>query len=211
MKRKYHLPLPQITTHPNPDIGTYLIPGKTVSGLHTQPEPFPLCPLSDKHSPRFAVHLYTIQLCPVARHISRIKAIFVDFLRNRQIHCIPDCIARYRDGNNERERIYNAFINRNGNCTPDRINTICNDRISDHFTRYAFHPCRAEYDKQDKNDYDNVRQRFHGRMITGFIKLENSFRTSKHGQALIYSNGSTSPLSFKSGDVSRCPSTSIIG
>ncbi len=211
MKRKYHLPLPQITTHPNSNIGTYLIPQKTVSGLHTQPEPLPLCPLSDEHSPRFAVHLYTIQLCPVARHISRIKAIFVDFLRNRQIHCIPDCIARYRDGNNERERIYNAFINRNGNCTPDRINTICNDRISDHFTRYAFHPCRAEYDKQDKNDYDNVRQRFHGRMITGFIKLENSFRTSKHGQALIYSNGSTSPLSFKSGDVSRCPSTSIIG
>ena len=84
MKRKYHLPLPQITTHPNSNIGTCLIPRKAVSDLYTQPEPFPLCPLSDEHSPRFAVHLYTIQLCPVARHISRIKAIFVDFLRNRQ-------------------------------------------------------------------------------------------------------------------------------
>lgn len=83
MKRKYHLPLPQIITHPNPDIGTYLIPGKTVSGLHTQPEPLPLCLLSDEHSPRFTVHLYTIQLCTVTRHISRIKAVFIDFLRNR--------------------------------------------------------------------------------------------------------------------------------
>lgn len=59
-------PLKQITTHPNPNIETCLIPGKTVSSLHTQPEPFPLCPFSDKYSPRFTVHLYTIQLCPVA-------------------------------------------------------------------------------------------------------------------------------------------------
>ncbi len=66
MKRKYHLPLPQITTHPNSNIGTYLIPGKTVSGLHTQPKPLPLYPLSDKHSPRFTVHLDTIQLGPIA-------------------------------------------------------------------------------------------------------------------------------------------------
>ena len=51
-------------------------------------------PLSDKHSPRFTVHLDTIQLCTVARHISRIKAVFVDFLRNRQIHCIPDCVCQ---------------------------------------------------------------------------------------------------------------------
>ena len=161
MKRKYHLPLPQITTHPNSNIGTYLIPGKTVSGLHTQPKPLPLYPLSDKHSPCFTVHLYTIQLCPVARYISRIKAVFVDFLRNRQIHCIPDCIAWYRNGNNERERIYNAFINRNGHCIPNRINTICNDRISDYFPRYAFHPCRAEHNKQDKSDYNNIRQILH--------------------------------------------------
>lgn len=161
MKRKYHLPLPQITTHPNSNIGTYIIPGKTVSGLHTQPKPLPLYPLSDKHSPCFTVHLYTIQLCPVARYISRIKAVFVDFLRNRQIHRVPNRIARYRDGNNERERIYNAFINRNGHCIPNRINTICNDRISDYFPRYAFHPCRAEHNKQDKSDYNNIRQILH--------------------------------------------------
>lgn len=154
MKRKYHLPLPQITTHPNSNIGTYLIPGKTVSNLHTQSKPLPLCPLSDKYSPRFTVHLDTIQLCTIARHISCIKAVFVDFLRNRQIHCVPNRIARYRDGNNERERIYNAFINRNGHCIPNRINMICDDRISEHFTRYVFHLCRTEHDKQDKN-YDN--------------------------------------------------------
>lgn len=157
MKRKHHLPLPQITTHPNSNIGTYLIPGKTVSSLHAQPKPLPLCPFSDKHSPRFTVHLYTIQLGPVARHISRIKAVFIDFLRNRKIHCIPDRITRYRDGNNERERIYNAFINRNGHCVPNRINTICNDRVSDYSARCVFHPCRTEHNKQDKNCNNDIR------------------------------------------------------
>lgn len=130
MKRKHHLPLPQITTHPNSNIGTYLIPGKTVSSLHAQPKPLPLCPFSDKHSPRFTVHLYTIQLGPV---------------------------ARYRDGNNERERIYNAFINRNGHCVPNRINTICNDRVSDYSARCVFHPCRTEHNKQDKNCNNDIR------------------------------------------------------
>ena len=77
-------PFPQITTHPNPDIETCLIPRKTVSSLHTQPEPLSLCPLSDEHRARFTVHLDTIQLCTVSRHVGCIKAVFVDFLRNRQ-------------------------------------------------------------------------------------------------------------------------------
>ncbi|UVV61248.1 hypothetical protein NXY01_11715 [Bacteroides fragilis] len=104
---------------------------KTVSGLHAQPKALPLCPFSNKHRPRFTVHLDTIQLCPIARHISCIKAVFIDFLRNRQIYRISNCITRH----NERKRIYNAFINWNGHCIPNRINMIRNDRISDHFTR----------------------------------------------------------------------------
>lgn len=146
------LPLKKVVTKAYANIYSRWI---TITGLHTQPEPIPLCPLSDKHSPRFTVHLDTIQLCTVARHISRIKAVFVDFLRNRQIYRISNRIPRHR--NSERERIYNAFINRNGYCILDCINMIRNDRISDHLTRYAFHPCRAEHDKQDKNCDNDIR------------------------------------------------------
>ena len=51
----------------------------------------------------------------------------------------------------------------------------------------------------------------HGRITTFRKKLLNSLRTSKQGHALMYSDGSTSPLPFKSGEVSRWPSSSIIG
>lgn len=49
----------------------------------------------------------------------------------------------------------------------------------------------------------------YGRITTVGV-YPNSIAASKQGQDLIHSLGSTIPLSFKSGDVSRCPSTSII-
>ena len=55
-----------------------------------------------------------------------------------------------------------------------------------------------------------VNKPFHGFTIVLRKKLLNSLRTSKHGQLLIYSPGSTSPLSSRSGEVSRCPSNSMI-
>ena len=63
MKRKYHLPLPQITTHPNSNIGTCLIPRKAVSGLHTQPEPL-ASPVnrSNRYDLRFSIRLNEIEI-----------------------------------------------------------------------------------------------------------------------------------------------------
>lgn len=107
-----------------------------------------------------------------------------------------------------RHCLYYCFVDRIWDAIPERVALDKCVGFSDKFTSYPLRvPAGQEANKtEDQNYYDMPD--FHGRTIIGFRNALYSSRTSKQGHALINSNGSTMPLSFRSGEVSRWPSSS---